>query len=120
MPLKDPEKRKEYMRSFYLKNKEKAKEQSRLYRQTEKGKKSMTISDWKRIGVIYEDYDEMYDTYINTYNCEWCCKDITKRRELEHNHYSGEVRGIVCPSCNSKISYKDKKFQKVMSQLRDR
>ena len=119
MPNKNPEKRKEYNRLQYQKNKEKAKEQSRLYRETEKSKKTCRISDWKRIGVIYEDFDILHNTYINTNNCEWCNKDITKRREVEHNHYSREVRGIVCRSCNMKIMYKDKKFQKVMSQLRD-
>ena len=120
MPLKDPEKRKEYERLRYQKNKEKAKENNRLYRETKKGQKVRRVSDWKRIGVICEDFDILHNTYINTNNCDWCSKDLSKKRNLEHNHYSGEVRGIVCRSCNGKIRYKDKKFQKVMSQLRDR
>ena len=132
--LKNKEKSKEYNRLYNLKNKEEIKERNRLYtlkhkekckeyqkeyRQTEKFKKSNTISVWKRNGIICEDYDKMYDTYINTKNCEWCDKDIRKKQELEHNHSSREVRGIVCKGCNMKIMYKDRKFQKVMSQLRD-
>jgi len=147
MPLKDPEKKKEYDRlryiknkeritekkkeymrlynlknkekykEYFLKNKEKYKERCKKYSQTENGKKSMRIGHWKNKGIICEDFDKLYDTYINTNNCNWCNKDITKRRYIEHNHNSGEVRGIVCNSCNQKIRYKDNNYKKCMLDI---
>jgi len=136
MPFKDPVKKKEYMRLYNLKlyknnkdkikenirlynlkNKEKNKERSKKNSQTENGKKSRKISDWIYKGVICKDFDKMYDRYINTNNCEWCNKDITKRRYIEHNHSSREVRGIVCQSCNVKIMWKDRRYQKCMLDI---
>ena len=115
--IKNKEQRKEKDRLHYIKNKEKRNEYNKEYCQTEKGKKSMTISQWKRNGVICEDFDKMYEIYINTNNCNWCNKNISKRRYIEHNHNSGEVRGIVCQSCNMKMRYKDNNYQKCMSDI---
>ena len=67
MPFKDPEKRKEYNRD---------------YSKTDKGRKSYRINNWKNKGIICKDFDKLYDTYINTNNCNWCNKDITKRRYI--------------------------------------
>ena len=121
MPLKDPKKRKEYDRLRYMKNKEKInenkKEYNRLYYKTENGRKRKTINQWKSSGVICQDFDKMYEIWFNTNNCDWCHKDVSKKRNLEHNHNSGEIRGIVCNSCNMKMMYKDKNYQKVMKEL---
>ena len=115
--LKNKEKRNEKNRNNYLKNKEKYKERCKKYSQTENGKKANTINSWKRSSVICEDFDKLHDTYINTNNCEWCNKDVSKRRDLEHNHYSCEIRGIVCRKCNMKMKYKDERYQKCMLDL---
>ena len=132
MPTKD---RNEYMREYYLKNKErdkeKLKERRRLYSiknrehfnqqrrdhyKTEKGKKSNRINGWKQVGVICEDFDKMYDTYNDTKNCSWCNKEFGKKN-IEHNHSSGEIRGVVCHTCNQKIACKDRNYQKCMLDL---
>ena len=126
-----PEERKEYDRLYYIKNKEKKNEQnrnnhhknkenrnehSRLYSKTDKGQKSSRIRRWKYKGVICEDFDKMYDIYNDTKNCSWCNKEFGKKN-IEHNHSSGQIRGIVCHTCNQKIACKDKNYQKVMSNL---
>ena len=116
--IKNKEKWREYFRLYDIKNKEKKNEYNKEYSQTENGKKLRRITQWKRTGVICEDFNILYNTYINTKNCDWCNKDFTKKRYIEHNHSSGEVRGIVCNSCNMKIYWKDKRFQSVMKDLR--
>ena len=116
-PEEKKESRRESQRVYRLKNIEKIKEKHSVYSQTDKEKKRKIITKWKLRGVICEDFDKMYEIYINTNKCNWCNKDVSKRRYIEHNHYSCEIRGIVCQSCNMKISLKDKKFQKVMSDL---
>ena len=105
MPLKDPEKTKEYQRLYYEKNKERIKE----YNLSEKGMKCRRIRDWKRRGVVCHDFEELYKTYMNVSFCDFCKVELTydKTRTattkcLDHDHVSGEFRNILCNSCNVK------------------
>tara|TARA_B110000503_G_C6854641_1_gene292289 strand:- start:40 stop:480 length:441 start_codon:yes stop_codon:yes gene_type:complete len=69
-------------------------------------KRSM-IYKWKSRCVIYEDFDELYDTYMNTMNCSHCDKEFvnSKYRHLDHCHKTGLFRAIVCQRCNTQDSY---------------
>ena len=69
--------------------------------------KKMTIKNWKQKGVLYGDFDELYDTYIKTINCTHCGKvfEITKERHLDHCHETGLFRKIVCQGCNVRDTY---------------
>tara|TARA_R110002153_G_scaffold8136_1_gene35425 strand:+ start:309 stop:824 length:516 start_codon:yes stop_codon:yes gene_type:complete len=69
--------------------------------------KRMTIKNWKRSGVLYGDFDELYDTYIKTMNCTHCGKvfETTKERHLDHCHETGLFRKIVCQGCNTRDTY---------------
>lgn len=68
--------------------------------------KNNTINSWKRQGIISENYDELYNTYINTNECELCKTAITGgkglngKRHLDHDHTTGEFRNILCGKCN--------------------
>ena len=80
------------------------------YRQTEKGKKFNRIRNWKRRGIISDDYDKLYEKYLTTTHCELCNVELIEnrysvpnRRCLDHCHHSGLVRNIVCQGCNTKI-----------------
>ena len=69
--------------------------------------KSQTIYNWKRSGLIYDDYDALYETYIKTTECEHCQIEFTEnnRRCLDHDHETGLFRKIVCHRCNVLDSY---------------
>ena len=86
-----------------VRNKEKDKETKRLYRQTENGKKSHTISIWKHRGLVSDNYDKIYDRYINSNNCELCKCEYTNKNKrcLDHDHNTGKFRNIVCHNCNA-------------------
>jgi hypothetical protein len=95
----------EYEKEYYEQNKEKIKEN----RKTENGKKSARISHWKRRGVISNDYDALYEKYINTNECELCNisitsgKGISGKKHLDHCHMTGEFRNILCGNCNVRV-----------------
>lgn len=77
-------------------------------------RKYKRIHNWKRIGVISENYDELYNLFYNTHTCEDCYvalktegKIQKNTRVLDHDHETGEFRGVVCISCNTKRGWLD-------------
>ena len=116
MPYKDKEKEKERQKKYYQNNKEKIKEkqennkeQRKEYRKSKNYIKSMIITSWKRKGVINNDFDSLYEYYLNCKFCEECNNDLTLFKKcLDHNHETGEFRNVVCYSCNIKRGFTDR------------
>jgi hypothetical protein len=107
-----PRDRKEYMKQYREKNRDKKKEYMKQYKQTPFGKKSRIISDWKKRGLIETEqytYDELYEAYLYCGYCENCDVKLTKDRYntlttkcMDHDHKTGIFRNILCNSCNVK------------------
>ena len=91
---------------YRQKHKEKIKE----YYQTEKGKMNTKISNWKQkpkngYGLICENRDEyeyIYDRWLNSERCEECNKEYTEDniKNMDHCHLTGLFRNILCHICN--------------------
>jgi hypothetical protein len=70
------------------------------------------IRMWKHRGVKSEDYNKLYEKYINTTNCELCNIQFNEDRKynswrcLDHDHETGLYRQTICNSCNSKFDVK--------------
>jgi len=115
MPYKDPEVRKTWNKEYYQKNKERVKANVREYRKeyskTDKEIKRSRIKAWKQYGIIVENYDELYDYYIMSNICEYCDIPLVEgnfgsnKKALDHDHNTGEVRGVICHTCNSRDVY---------------
>ena len=147
MVYKDKEKEKENKKLWTEQNKEYLKERRRLYREknkekiackvkeysinnkekileyqkTEKCKKCIKISNWKKNGVISDDYDSLYDYYLNCKFCEECNIELitgnygANKKCLDHNHETGEFRKVLCNTCNS-WKYAERKPKKTEEQ----
>jgi hypothetical protein len=65
------------------------------------------VASWKRAGIkdmTYERYLKMLED--QNYCCAICSihKDLVKRQlAVDHNHDTGEVRGLLCDACNGGI-----------------
>jgi len=69
--------------------------------------KYQMIYNWKRYGLICDDYNALYETYIETTECGHCKIEFTEnnKRCLDHDHETGLFRKIVCNRCNAMDSY---------------
>jgi len=76
------------------------------YRQSEAGKKSARISNWKKMGLKSDDYDMVYDDWKSTTHCEVCGVELIEgnsgknKKVLDHDHNTGLFRNVICNSCN--------------------
>ena len=97
----------------------KDRERMRAKQRTPEGKRYYKITNWKKSGIV-GDLENIYDTrYLHATHCEWCNTKFrnSRDRQLEHNHFSGAVRGVVCHHCNMKEMLKDANFKKVLAEL---
>jgi hypothetical protein len=64
----------------------------------------------RRYGITVDEYETWYKELKG-----YCplCKKWYKRLAVDHNHKTGEVRGLLCISCNRVLGYfEDKKWKK--------
>ena len=78
------------------------------YDQTPAGKKSKSISMWKYLGLIHDNYEQLYEDYLACFRCEICETDFksTRDRHMDHDHDTGKFRWFLCCSCNNNDHWK--------------
>ena len=99
--LKDIEKKREYDRLNYLKNKERIKKERKEFYH-----KFPELVRKRRMMTTYKITAEKYEELNAIKKCQ-CCgrneKEFVKGLSIDHCHKSGEVRGVLCPNCNTAI-----------------
>ena len=73
-------------------------------RKTDAGKKQYRTQQWKQSGIdiTYEEYKLRYEALAGC--CE-ICKQQKPSLCVDHNHETGEVRGLLCTACNLAIEH---------------
>tara|TARA_R110000851_G_scaffold7589_1_gene29391 strand:+ start:87 stop:530 length:444 start_codon:yes stop_codon:yes gene_type:complete len=68
-----------------------------------KGHKKHRKCQWKKSGLIMDNFEEIYDRYIHSKCCESCDKIFIKsfHRIMDHDHNTGLFRNVVCHGCNA-------------------
>ena len=91
------------MRSYRKENSAKVAEADKA-RYTEKRKKTIYFSQVKKkYGLTRDEYNRILESQGG--HCAIC--PSTERLVVEHNHETGEVRGIVCNKCNTALGMAD-------------
>jgi len=112
MPYKDPEKRRAYQRVWeqqhYKKHAAAICAHKRRWRAAHKDKGSHyeRKSNLKRkFGLTVEQYDELLRQQNGV--CKICFKinPDESRLAVDHNHITGEIRGLLCINCNKGIGH---------------
>jgi hypothetical protein len=115
MPLKDPEKRREYNRNwfrktgkskeYYLKNLDYYKK----WRASKKGKEAMAKGSKKynclrRHGMTLEEWKELY---LEQDKCCAICGVYMEEKDafIDHNHANGKNRELLCRHCNTGLGF---------------
>jgi len=99
---KNKQKLKQKKKEYYEKNKQNLKQKKKEYRETNKGKKIIKISQWKSNGLISDNYDQVYQLWLDSTHCDKCGCQYTDKipKDMEHCHTTGRFRAIVCHKCN--------------------
>ena len=106
---KNKDAKREYDKLYRERNKEIRTQQDKDYAKTDKGKRVRKINTWKHLGIINDDFDALYDKYINTNECELCKISITEgqgligKKHLDHDHETKLFRNILCGYCNINV-----------------
>ena len=92
-----------YRKQHYLDNKSKINAQSKAYHESHKEETSARGKRrrFTQYGLTKEDFVSLLET--QNYKCAVCEDGLSlegKSTHIDHNHKTGEVRGILCPSCN--------------------
>ena len=115
---------KEYKKNYYQKNKETLKKAREKNLQNEEWVKKehlrRTIQNWKERGLILDteaDYLTIYYMVMDTKNCEKCGCILTVSRWttsttrcMDHDHNTGEFRGVICHACNITEGNRNRKY----------
>jgi len=115
---KNPEKWKEIQRGYrkrhreellkksaerYLKNREKI--ASRFRKQYRDNQKKFRDRNRKALyGISSDEYEQLL--LRQNYKCAICGR--ARRLGIDHNHETGEIRGLLCNQCNSRVGWLEK------------
>jgi len=103
------------------KNKEDAARYRSQYRKTHKEKEAYW-SRWGSItwkyGMSKEEFDDILLFQDN--KCKICGEEFVKTPCVDHNHITGDIRGLLCKTCNMRVGWVENvMYEKVLKYIRE-
>tara|TARA_R110000796_G_scaffold24972_1_gene70903 strand:+ start:575 stop:1180 length:606 start_codon:yes stop_codon:yes gene_type:complete len=84
--------------------------------------KTAVVGGWKQAGIRI--FDDTFDKWYTTTHCESCGCELIKgkgkgknKKHLDHDHFSGYPRNVICHSCNVWRRGYDNRMMKVHLEL---
>ena len=68
----------------------------------------------KTYGLSIEELDKL----LLITSCEICKKDIEGRQNIDHDHATGEVRGVLCSNCNRALGWLKDSRQNLINSIK--
>lgn len=100
-------------REYYKKNREKIRQNTKNHynrnRYTEQYKRRRRKSKLKTYGLTPKSYNILLS--LQGRKCNICGIHLSKlkrRLDVDHNHKTGSVRGLLCRNCNGKLGWYEK------------
>ena len=81
------------------------KRKNEKYYSDKETQKKAIVRGWKNANIRF--FDDTFDKFYDATNCESCNCELIKgkgngknKKVLDHDHFSGYTRNIICHSCN--------------------
>ena len=118
MAYKDPEAKKAYRKAYYEKNKEKAYLYNREYVQVNKEKIRCYVRQ-RNYGITSVEYDRILESQNGVCACCYTSNPGGQHNvfNVDHCHKTGNIRGLLCHSCNVGIGHLGDNFQSVSNAI---
>ncbi|KKN66086.1 hypothetical protein LCGC14_0475640 [marine sediment metagenome] len=100
---------KEYNKIYYQKNKKNILKHHKHYKETKKEKIAFASYKYNikiRYGMTIEDYNKIFIKQNGC--CAICGRQQSKQKRrlsVDHNHKTGQIRGLLCQSCNAHLAW---------------
>lgn len=103
--LKNSERIKKYVRKWERKNKKQVNKTKRKYQQ--QNRKAYRSYELKcKYGITNQEFSKLLDN--QNYRCAVCKRPFVDLKvEIDHNHKTGLVRGLLCRRCNALMGWVD-------------
>lgn len=88
------------VKEYQIKNQEKYKHYSKKYEETNRERRRLQQRNnryLRMFGISAVEYDEIFKS--QNYSCK-ICKTTEADFNLDHNHKTNKIRGILCKTCN--------------------
>lgn len=106
--MSDKEKKREYQKKYYQKNKERIIQRTAQWNKNNNHKHQFRQQLKKRYNMTLDDYDLMFE--LQGGKCAICSQPeqqefsgVVRRLSVDHNHKNGKVRKLLCQRCNAAI-----------------
>lgn len=87
-----------YARDYYYKNRDKVRQYQNEYWKTHKRPDQSEDHRKRRYGLSQDELDAMYEAQSG--RCLICGNDFGLKFHIDHSHKTGQIRGLLCRSCN--------------------